>query len=315
VILDLERLKHYGLTPLAVSEALRAAFSGAVAGILRVPGEDGYTLRVRFRKEARVRLSDLRTFLLSGPRGPVPLSEVARFRLVKTLTVWQRENLSPVVDVLGYRATAAITHLQAQVNRLLADLRLPPGYSLSQEGEIKPMAEAFGRLRRALLLALVLLYFSLVPTFRSFLTPVTIMVAIPLSLIGATWALLITGKHFCMPAMMGMILLAGIVVNNSIILIDFIEKARAAGKDRLSAIEEAIRVRTRPILMTAAGTITGMLPIAAERALGLERLSPLAVVAIGGLFVSTLLTLFYVPLFYTLLEDLRNRLLGKGRAR
>jgi len=88
--------------------------------------------------------------------------------------------------------------------------------------------------------------------------------------------------------MMGMIFLAGIVVNNSIILIDFIEKARAAGKDRLSAIEEAIRVRTRPILMTAAGTITGMLPIAAERALGLERLSPLAVVAIGGLFVSTL---------------------------
>ncbi|QJA06523.1 efflux RND transporter permease subunit [Thermosulfurimonas marina] len=311
VILDLERLQHYGLNPLEVSQALRAAFSGAIAGILRVPGEDGYTLRVRFREEARVRLSDLRTFLLSSPRGPVPLSEVARFRLVKTLTVWQRENLLPVVDVLGYRATSAITHLQTQVNRLLAGLPLPPGYRISQEGEIKPMKEAFGRLRKALIIALILLYFSLVPTFRSFLTPVTIMVAIPLSLIGAAWALLIMGKHFCMPAMMGVILLAGVVVNNSIILIDFIEKARAAGKDRLTAIEESIRVRTRPILMTAAGTITGMLPIAAERALGLERLSPLAVVAIGGLAVSTLLTLFYVPLFYTLLEDLRNKILGR----
>jgi len=110
-----------------------------------------------------------------------------------------------------------------------------------------------------------------------------------------------------MPANMGMILLAGIVVNNSILLIDFIEKARAQGSEINAAIEQAVRVRTRPILMTASATIVGMLPIAAQRALGLERLSPLAVVAIGGLFLATFLTLIYVPIFYVFMDGLRER--------
>jgi len=209
--------------------------------------------------------------------------------------------------VRGYRNRTAITHLQSQVDRLLKDLKLPKGYWISQEGEIKPMKEAFGRLKNALIIALILLYFSLVPTFKSFSSPLVIMVAIPLSLIGAVWGLLIVGRHFCMPASMGLILLSGIVVNNSIILIDFIEMERKKGTPRNEAIVSAIRTRVRPIFMTASSTITGMLPIAAERALGLERLSPLAVVAIGGLIVSTLLTLFYVPILYTIVDDIKNR--------
>jgi multidrug efflux pump subunit AcrB len=110
-----------------------------------------------------------------------------------------------------------------------------------------------------------------------------------------------------MPASMGMILLAGIAVNNSILLLNFIKTARRQGKTLDEAIEGAIYNRTRPILMTAFSTIVGMLPIAAERAIGLERLSPLAVVAIGGLIVSTMLTLMYVPLFYTLFENLKDK--------
>ncbi len=306
--LDLERLKRLGLSPLAVAEATRGAFSGAKATVLRVPGEDGYVVTVRFPAGQRASLADLQTLEIPTAKGPVPLNELAEFETVKTLTVFTRENLSPVVNVRGYRNTTAITHLQSQVEKLLEDLSLPPGYRISQEGEIKPMKEAFGRLKRAILVSLILLYFALVPTFRSFGHPLTIMVAIPLSLIGAVWGLLIVGRHFCMPASMGLILLSGIVVNNSIILIDFIEKARARGVSRREAILSAIRVRTRPIIMTAASTITGMLPIAAERALGLERLSPLAVVAIGGLAVATLLTLLYVPLFYTLFEDIKNNL-------
>jgi len=114
--------------------------------------------------------------------------------------------------------------------------------------------------------------------------------------------MLITGKHQCMPSFMGMILLAGIVVKNSILLIDFIEEARGKGAALEEALVEAVRVRTRPILMTAAGTAVGMVPIALEWAIGLERLSPLAVVAMGGLVVSTFLTLVYVPLVYAMLE-------------
>ncbi|HHI97660.1 MAG TPA: efflux RND transporter permease subunit, partial [Thermodesulfatator atlanticus] len=308
LVLNLEKLARYKVSPLELASTIRAAFSGAAASVLRVPGEDGYVIRVRFPEGERRTLSDLKTLKIPTPEGPVPLNELATFQEVRTLTVYKRQGLSPVVDILGYRYTTAITHLQGQVNQLLADLPLPPGYRISQEGESKHMGESFGRLKKALIFALVLLYFSLVPTFKSFLDPLTIMVAIPLSLIGAVWGLLIVGRHFCMPAAMGMILLAGIVVNNSILLIDFIKKARAEGKGRREAIEGAIRIRTRPIIMTATGTITGMLPIAAERALGLERLSPLAVVAIGGLFVSTLLTLLYVPLFYTLFEDLKKKI-------
>ncbi|MBI5441640.1 MAG: efflux RND transporter permease subunit [Deltaproteobacteria bacterium] len=144
----------------------------------------------------------------------------------------------------------------------------------------------------------------LVPAFRSFLHPLTIMVAIPLGVVGAVWALLLTGKHQCMPSFMGMILLAGIVVKNSILLIDFIEEARGRGASLHDALMESVRVRTRPILMTAAATAVGMLPIALEWAIGLERLSPLAVVAIGGLTVSTFLTLIYVPVFYDLFETM-----------
>jgi multidrug efflux pump subunit AcrB len=154
-----------------------------------------------------------------------------------------------------------------------------------------------------MLIGLVLLYFSLVPAFGSFVHPVTIMSAIPFGLIGAAWSLLATGKHSAMPAFVGLILLAGIVVKNSILLIDFILEARARGESLNEAILGSVRVRTRPILMTAFGTAAGMVPIAMEWAVGLERLSPLAVVAIGGLMVSTFLTLIYVPVLFTLIED------------
>jgi multidrug efflux pump subunit AcrB len=136
------------------------------------------------------------------------------------------------------------------------------------------------------------------------------MVTIPLAFIGVVWGMLIAGKHFCMPASMGMVLLSGIVVNNSILLLDFINQARRQGIPRHEAIVRAIRTRTRPIVMTALSTMAGMLPIALEMAVGLERLSPLAVVAISGLLVSTVLTLVYVPLFYTVFEDIKIRLRG-----
>jgi multidrug efflux pump subunit AcrB len=147
----------------------------------------------------------------------------------------------------------------------------------------------------------------LIPIFRSFGQPIVIMVAIPLAFIGVSWGMLLAGKHFCMPASMGMVLLSGIVVNNSILLLDFINQARANGAVRQEAIVQAIQTRTRPIVMTAASTMAGMLPIAMEMAVGLERLSPLAVVAIGGLLVSTFLTLVYVPIFYTVFDDLLTK--------
>jgi len=196
--------------------------------------------------------------------------------------------------------------MQEDVVASLAGIQLPRGYHISHEGEIAQIQESFGRLGKALILGLVLLYFSLVPAFRSWIHPLTIMSAIPLALVGAAWSMLLLGKHGCMPSMMGMILLAGIVVKNSILLMDFIATARDRGAGVEEALVESVRIRTRPILMTAVGTSVGMIPIAAEWAIGLERLSPLAVVAIGGLMVSTFLTMVYVPILYSLFEDGRN---------
>jgi len=143
-----------------------------------------------------------------------------------------------------------------------------------------------------------------IPAFKSFIHPLTIMSAIPLALIGAVWSLLLSGHQQSTAAFMGVILLAGIVVKNSILLIDFIEVAKEQGATTIQALTDSVRVRTRPIIMTAFGTAVGMVPIALERAIGLEHLSPLAVVAIGGLMLSTFLTLLYVPIFYTIFEDL-----------
>jgi multidrug efflux pump subunit AcrB len=309
--LNQERLAAYKITPDQVNRVLNAATQGIQASTLHIPGQKSIPVRIRLDADSELSLQRLRNFTVQSPgHGPIPLEQIATFEEATVQDRYIRENLQPAVDIYGYRDEAAISHLQSRAETALKGLQLPPGYSISQEGESKFMRESFSRLGQAIILSLVLLYFSLVPTFRSFAQPVVIMVTIPLAFIGVVWGMLIAGKHFCMPASMGMVLLSGIVVNNSILLLDFINQARRQGIPRHEAIVRAIRTRTRPIVMTALSTMAGMLPIALEMAVGLERLSPLAVVAISGLLVSTVLTLVYVPLFYTVFEDIKIRLRG-----
>jgi multidrug efflux pump subunit AcrB len=297
-----------GIDASSLAAQLGAQVQGGPATLFRVPQQDSFPVWLQAGAARRGSPADLAMLPIFTASGPVPLSTLGTVRAVVVPTLHTRQDLAETVDVLGYRGTAAVSHVRDGVATALAGLVLPPGYTLSDEGEGRAMDESFAALVTALLLGLVLLYFSLVPAFRSFLHPLTIMVAIPLGIIGAAWAMLATGKHGCMPSFMGMILLAGIVVKNSILLIDFIQEARARGATVEEALVESVRARTRPILMTAAGTAVGMLPIALEWAIGLERLSPLAVVAIGGLVVSTFLTLVYVPLIYDMFENLRTRL-------
>jgi multidrug efflux pump subunit AcrB len=298
-----EALSLSGTDAGSVASQVGAQVQGVPATLFRVPQQDSFPVWVQAPQARRASAGDLGTLPVFTGTGPAPLSALGTVSTARVPTLHTRQNLTETVDVLGYRATDAVTHIGENVDRTLAGLEIPPGYSIVDEGERKAMAESFTALMSAMLLGLVLLYFSLVPAFRSFLHPLTIMVAIPLGLIGAAWAMLATGKHQCMPSFMGMILLAGIVVKNSILLIDFIQEARKRGASVEEALVESVRVRTRPILMTAAATAVGMVPIAFEWAIGLERLSPLAVVAIGGLVVSTFLTLVYVPLIYAVFDD------------
>ncbi len=300
---DPEKLALYQVSPAVVAAQLQGAVRGVPGSTLRIPNEDGLPIWVQFPSQGRQAASQLESYAVVTPRGAVPLAQLGTLETRRAPAVITRQGLERTLDVQAYRSVQPISHLQEDVEAALAGLDLPAGYTLSHEGEIKQMDESFGRLGQALALGLVLLYFSLVPAFRSWVHPLTIMSAIPLALIGAAWSMLLAGKHGCMPSFMGMILLAGIVVKNSILLIDFIAEARGRGESTLDALIGSVRVRTRPILMTAVGTAVGMIPIAAEWAIGLERLSPLAIVAIGGLLVSTFLTMVYVPVLYSLFED------------
>jgi multidrug efflux pump subunit AcrB len=289
------------------------ATTGKIASRFSIAGEDGYGVRLRFDPKTMTTVTDLSVLQSPGPDGTVPLKEMAQIRPVWHQSKITRQGLLPVVNLLGYRSRTAITHLQDQVAAVLSDMELPGGYTLSQEGEIRQMGETFGNLGASMALALIFLYFSLVIAFKSYVTPLIIMSAIPLAFIGVPWGMLLMDRHFCMPAAMGMILLSGIVVNNSIMLVDFIETARISGTTIQAAIEDAIRRRTRPILMTALSTIAGMFPIAAEMAVGLERLSPLAVVAIAGLLVSTFLTLAYIPVLYLVTDQIKAKIISPSK--
>jgi multidrug efflux pump subunit AcrB len=311
IIIDLneEKLSFYGITPQSVADFLAVAATGRQAAMFRISGQDGYPVRLRFDTKQVNSIADLSSLQVPTAKGTIPLAEIASLSTDWKQSRITREDLQPTVNVIAHRAKAPVSYLQSQAEDVLSDLNLPGGYHLVHAGEVSFMNESFARLGASLAIALVLLYFVLVVTFSSWAHPFIIMSAIPLAFIGVPWGMLAAGRHFCMPAAMGMILMSGIVVNNSILLIDYIETARKKNNSLLEAAQEAIKRRTRPILMTALSTIAGMSPIAAELAVGLERLSPLAVVAISGLAVSTFLTLIYVPVMYVWMDRAKARFL------
>ncbi|MGA7981878.1 MAG: efflux RND transporter permease subunit [Chromatiaceae bacterium] len=310
VQLDVDPLQahHFGLTADAIAKQLAAAVGGIPGGRLRVAGENPIPVWVRLEEGQRNDPEMIAGLPIRTPDGTlVPLANLARVSIEHQPASHTHQALMPTVDVIGYRRNVAVTHLQENVDAALQGLELPRGYSISHEGEIKQLGESFGRLFAALGLGFALLFLSLVVIFRSSLRPLAIMGTLPLALIGGAWGMMLANKHGCMPSFMGLILLMGIVVNNGILLVDFIQVALADGKPLDEAILEAVRLRTRPILMTAGSTIVGMIPIAMEWAVGIERLSPLAVVAIGGLLAGTFLTLLVVPVLFHALESGRRR--------
>ncbi len=303
-----EKLALYRISPAAVAAQLAGAVRGMPSSVFRVPDQDGYSVWIQLPGEQRQRVSQFAGYPVMTPVGQVPLAALGTVKSYPIASVITHQGLQRTLDIQAYRAKQPITQLHEDVLKSLRGLGLPPGYHISYEGDIKQMKESFGRLARALVLGLVILYFFLVPAFKSFVHPLTIMAAIPMALIGAAWGMLILDKHGCMPSFMGLILLAGVATKNSILLIDFIADARARGESTYDAIVHSVQIRTRPILMTAFSTVVGMIPIAAEWAIGLERLSPLAVVAIGGLIVATFLTMVYVPILFSLFEDAEDAL-------
>jgi len=206
------------------------------------------------------------------------------------------------VDINGYRAKRPVTHLTDDTEDALKNVHLD-GVIITQSGDIAQIHDSFKRMLKAIGLGVIILIMTLISIYRSVRMSFIMILVLPLSLIGAAWGMLLFGKPSCMPSLLGILLLFGIIIKNAVLLIDFYQNYRAKGESAFESAIESVNIRFRPVMMTAFGTIAGMIPIALEQAVGLERLSPLADVAIGGLLIGTLLTLIYVPMYAYIFDN------------
>jgi HAE1 family hydrophobic/amphiphilic exporter-1 len=303
VRVDRQRAAAYGLGAYEIASTLRSAIEGTVATRYRVEGEE-LDVRVRLEESSTDDLMDLQSIIFHAPTGQaVMLGQVADLVMAEGPYSIAREDQSRVVTVSSYLAGRPLGSVMNDIQATLNQMPLPPGYSIDYGGESQDMLEVFGDLFVALLMAIALVYMVMAAQFESLLHPLVIMCAVPLAMIGAFWGLLLTGRTLNVIAYVGLIMLVGIVVNNAIVLVDFINQLRQRGQERLAAIKEAGPIRLRPILITTLTTVLGMLPLALGIGEGAEAQAPMATVVICGLLFSTLLTLVVVPVFYTLFED------------
>jgi HAE1 family hydrophobic/amphiphilic exporter-1 len=218
----------------------------------------------------------------------------------------QKRQITVVSELRNYSLGEAITFLNG-----FAKKELPPTVTTDFEGQGKELAKAGKAFIMALFLGIILVYMILAAQFGSLLDPVTIMMSLPFAIIGALGGLLISGQYMSMFAMIGIIMLMGLVTKNGILLVDFTNQLKEQGKSTREALLEAGPIRLRPILMTTIAMIAGMIPVAMAKGDGAETRVPMAIAIIGGLVTSTMLTLGVVPVFYSLVDGLRRRVAGK----
>lgn len=302
VRLDHERVAELGLTGVQAAGIVHRAIDGQRATRYRQLPRRDLDVVVRYSQGDRLYLEDLEDIVIVTPRGAVPLREIASLEHRLGPRILTREEGQRTLDVLGFHLDLPLSEVVTAVRQQLESFAAPAGYRVELVGEQKDFDEARGHMLRALLLSALAVYLLLVVQFRSFKHPLTIMSTIPLQFIGVAAALLLAGKYVSQPALLGIILLIGIVVNNAIILLDRARHSLAQGASLEEAVFDAVDARFRPIMMTALSTIAGMLPLAMEMAVGAERFSPIATVIIGGITASTILTLVVVPVLFVLLE-------------
>ncbi|MEO1958736.1 MAG: efflux RND transporter permease subunit, partial [Nautiliaceae bacterium] len=297
VVVDIDSKKaiEFGITPIDILSQI--AMKDNLVGIVSFPSMNE-PVRIRFKSS----YEELKNLLIDTKKGLVPLSYFGDIKKEFTYSRIDRYNLEYAIDVKGYRNKRPISKITDDANKILKENKVTNYY---QVGDIKEMNDAFRRLVKAVLIGVVILVLTLMVVYESIRYALIMIVVLPLSMIGAMWALLIANKPSCMPSMVGLLLLFGIIIKNAVLLIDFYKEFKT--KSPFEAAKESVKLRFRPVLMTAFGTIAGMIPIALEKAVGLERLSPIADVAIGGLLVGSILTLVYIPMLAYSTDKLTNR--------
>ncbi|NLI74869.1 MAG: TolC family protein [Candidatus Riflebacteria bacterium] len=308
---DLAVAAQLGVTPKRLGDFLQMVFSGRIATKLKMAGFLDLPVRVDLGFQGRLWQETLGRLFVLLPGMDIDLANLGRTERGLAATMLTRENLEQTLDLLGINADRPISAVAADVKKVIEGFPFPPGYSARLTGTPADMAEAGERRGVALKPGLVFLYLVLLLLFETWWQPLVVMATIPLALIWGFWGLVIFDKPMCLPALNGFILLGGTIVNNAIILIDFIEQARGRGIDKREALFDSVRVRLRPIFITTFSTVLGLLPLTFEQAVGLERLSPLGVVASCGLTGGTLMTLVIIPVLYDLVTDWGTWLQGR----
>ncbi len=313
--LDRHRIADLGLSTAQVGQVIGTSILGTVATRFREKGDE-FDIRVQLAKEARTSKTDIENILVMTPMGrQIPLRSLASVEFSKAPQEIIREDQERMVtvniDISGRDVRSVTRDVQAR----LRQVSIPNDFRIEIGGVAEEQQESFMYLGIAFLVAILLVYMVMASQFESYLSPFIIMFTIPLSLIGVAFGLLLTGTDMNVMALIGVIMLVGIVVNNGIVLVDYTNQLRARDLELFDAIKQAGRIRMRPVLMTALTTIFSMLPLALGLGESGESWAPLARSVMGGLTVATVLTLIVVPVIYVILARLSIWLKEKRLAR
>ncbi|MGB4440277.1 MAG: efflux RND transporter permease subunit [Sedimentibacter sp.] len=303
VLADRGIASQYGLTTAQIGSAVKSTLSGSTVTQFKVDGDE---LDVVLKGDNMYgkSMSLLDMLPVSTPAGgTIPLSEVADIKIAEGPISITRENQTRVLTVSGSVVGRDVQTVSDDISKALENYKMPGGYEYTFGGETEQIRETFTDLALVMLVAIVLVYMIIAAQFESLIQPLSIMFSVPLALSGGFIGLFITGLHLNVIGIIGLIILVGIVVNNAIVLIDYVNNRRSKGEDRNVAIMTAGPIRIRPIMMTALTTILGLVPMSLGIGEGAELTQSMAVVVIGGLSLSTVLTLVLVPVMYTIFDD------------
>lgn len=306
-----DNASQLGLSASQIASAVSTAIKGQVATRYKVEGDE-IDIRVITSEESRSNLQSLTDLMVATPLGiSVPLEDLVEVARETGPVTIERSNQVRLMRVECNLTGRDIGSVSREIQKHLDGMKLAPGYTVEIGGQQREMVSAFSSLFLALLLAVALVYMVMAAQFESLLYPFIIMFSVPLALFGVIFSLFITGRPLCVPSFIGIIMLAGVVVNNAIVLVDYINALRRQGMERNDAILKAGPTRLRPILMTTLTTVLGLVPMAIGIGSGSELRTPMATVVIGGLSFSTVLTLVVVPVVYTLFDDLGRWLMNR----
>jgi HAE1 family hydrophobic/amphiphilic exporter-1 len=305
IALNREEINRMGLISGQVANTIKASTLGQVATRYRFAGDET-NVRIKFREDQRNSIRDIGQIKLTTPmKSQIPLAQVASITREEGPVKIIRDNQSRMVLVTASILDRDLGSVMEEIIEILKPVQatLPDGYFVEYGGQYEQMIDTFITLGQALALAILLVFMVMASQFESLIHPLVIMVTIPLALIGVVIGFLVSGVTISLTSFIGFILLTGIVVNNGIVLVDYINQLRRKGIEATTAIIEAGSTRLRPVLITALTTIFGMLPMVLDSSEGAEMRAPMAITVIGGLTAATFLTLFVVPSLYSLLAD------------